>query len=296
MLPLSAPIWIAGLWWLLFRGRYRALAFAWLITAALILAMNPRVYYLFPAFPMLMAAGAVQFERLWPALAWIKPVYCALMVLMGAMIAPTLLPLLPPETYIRYAAATHLEQPRIENHKLGPLPQLFADQFGWEDMAVAVARVYNGLPADIRAAHRHLRPELRPGRRHRSLRSPLRTPARHQRSPELLLLGPPRVHRRKHDRHGRPPRRPRNESSPPCEKVGRVEHPYAMPYNHIDIFYCRGLKLPLAEALAPGEELALTRPSSVLQQRIDRRLRNRLIHLARRAAARDRRRSSARRL
>ena len=33
MLPLSAPIWIAGLWWLL-RGRYRALAFAWVITAA----------------------------------------------------------------------------------------------------------------------------------------------------------------------------------------------------------------------------------------------------------------------
>ena len=115
--------------------------------------MNPRVYYLFPAFPMLFAAGGVQFEA-WlarPRLAWIKPAYwCALMVLMGALLAPTLLPLLPPETYIRYVKATHLEQPRIENHKLGPLPQLFADQFGWEEMAAAVARVYNGLPADIR--------------------------------------------------------------------------------------------------------------------------------------------------
>jgi hypothetical protein len=31
------------------------------------------------------------------------------------------------------------------------------------------------------------------------------------------------------------------------EKVGRVEHPYAMPYNHVDVFYCRGLKEPLAQ-------------------------------------------------
>src|ERR1019366_2805533 len=98
----------------------------------------------FPAFPMLFAAGGVQWER-WlggPRTAWIKPVWCALMVLMGALLAPTLLPILPPETYIRYARATHLDPPRIENHRLGPLPQLFADQFGWEDMAAAVARAY----------------------------------------------------------------------------------------------------------------------------------------------------------
>jgi gamma-glutamylcysteine synthetase len=105
---------------------------------------------------MLFAAGGVQFEawlgrpRLGRIKRWVKPAYCALMVLMGALLAPTLIPLLPPETYIRYARATHLEQPRIENHRLGPLPQLFADQFGWEDMTAAVARVYYSLPAEIR--------------------------------------------------------------------------------------------------------------------------------------------------
>src|SRR5438309_3064626 len=25
---------------------------------------------------------------------------------------------------------------------------------------------------------------------------------------------------------------------------GRVEHPYSMPYEHIDIYYCRGMKWP----------------------------------------------------
>jgi hypothetical protein len=25
-------------------------------------------------------------------------------------------------------------------------------------------------------------------------------------------------------------------------KVARVDHPYSMPYQHFDVFYCRGLK------------------------------------------------------
>ncbi len=31
------------------------------------------------------------------------------------------------------------------------------------------------------------------------------------------------------------------------EKAARVEHPYSMPYEHFDVFYCRGLKQPLDE-------------------------------------------------
>ena len=153
MLPLSLPIWLAGLWYLFFdrQGkRFRVLGWAWAVTAAVIMALSPRIYYLFPAFPILFASGSVVWER-WLATVraqWVKRVYLMLMVLMSAALAPTLLPLLPPETYIRYAAATHLQQPRIENHRLGPLPQLFADQFGWEEMAATVARVYNGLPPE----------------------------------------------------------------------------------------------------------------------------------------------------
>jgi hypothetical protein len=44
-----------------------------------------------------------------------------------------------------------MQPPRIENCDLGPLPQLFADQFGWQEMAATVAGAYNSLPPDIRA-------------------------------------------------------------------------------------------------------------------------------------------------
>jgi hypothetical protein len=31
------------------------------------------------------------------------------------------------------------------------------------------------------------------------------------------------------------------------QKVASVYHPYSMPYEHFDVFYCRGLKQPLKE-------------------------------------------------
>ena len=34
---------------------------------------------------------------------------------------------------------------------MGPLPQLYADMFGWPEMTAVVARAYNSLPIDERA-------------------------------------------------------------------------------------------------------------------------------------------------
>lgn len=251
MFPLSLPVWLAGLWYYLFgaQGRpFRALGWAWLITVAIIMILNPRVYYVWPAFPLLFAAGAVQCEA-WlaaPRLRWIKPAWVTLMILLGAAFAPFAVPLLPVETYIRYSQATGFQPPKIETHRLGPLPQIYADQFGWEEMAAAVAKIYNGLPPDVRA----------------------RTAIFGQnygQAGAVDLFGP---------RYGLPraisghqsyflwgPRDYTGESVivmegwqadletkfASVEKVAHVGHPYAMPYEHFDIFYCRGLKWPLKE-------------------------------------------------
>jgi 4-amino-4-deoxy-L-arabinose transferase-like glycosyltransferase len=248
MLPLSAPVWIAGLWWLLFSREarpFRALGWAWVIAAALVEILNPRVYYLFPAFPLLFAAGGVACEA-WVARGWVRGVYVALMVAMAALIAPTVVPLLPPQTYIRYAEVTHLQQPRIENARLGPLPQLFADQFGWDDMAAAVARAYDALPPQMRErtgifaqnygqagaidffGPRYGLPPAISGHQNYFLWGP-----RGYTGESLIVMG---------DRRDR-----LEQIFASVEHVGRAEHPYSMPYEHIDIWYCRGLKEPLPQ-------------------------------------------------
>ena len=57
-----------------------------------------------------------------PRLGWVKLAYGALMVLAGALLAPTLIPLLLAETYIRYAAATRLQQPQDSKRAKLALP------------------------------------------------------------------------------------------------------------------------------------------------------------------------------
>lgn len=81
----------------------------------------------------------------------LRAMYVTLIVLMSAALAPLSSPVLSPEAYIRYQKTLGLEPPKAENQPTGPLPQHFADEFGWEDMVREVAKVYNALPADERA-------------------------------------------------------------------------------------------------------------------------------------------------
>jgi dolichyl-phosphate-mannose-protein mannosyltransferase len=156
MQPLALPIWICGLWVFLFSDSgkpYRALGCAYVVTLLALLLAGGRFYYLAPAYPMLLAAGAVAIER-WSESSnrrWLRAVYPAAVALTGLMIALNTLPLLPPETYIRYTQFIGISQPKFENRQASELPQFLADRFGWPEMAAAVAQVYDSLPADKRA-------------------------------------------------------------------------------------------------------------------------------------------------
>lgn len=74
-----------------------------------------------------------------------------MIILAGAALAPLSLPILSLETYIRYQHTLGFEPPKTEHQNTGPLPQHFADEFGWEDMTRAVAQVYNSLSPEERA-------------------------------------------------------------------------------------------------------------------------------------------------
>jgi len=210
--------------------------------------MSPRVYYLFPAFPVLFAGGGVLWEQ-WlarPRLAWIKFVYPVLMLLGGAVLAPLAIPLLPPETYVRYTKAIGLEQPRIEMNKLGPLPQIFADQFGWDEMAATVAGVYNSLPPDVRTrtaifaqtygqagaidlfGPKYGLPPAISGHQSYFLWGP-----REYRGESMIVMDDSKENLEKLFNS--------------VQKAGHVDHPYSMPYQHFDVFYCRGMHEPLTQ-------------------------------------------------
>ena len=48
----------------------------------------------------------------------------------GALFAPVIVPILPPDKLVAYMRAIHFEPPRTETSHTEALPQIFADQFG----------------------------------------------------------------------------------------------------------------------------------------------------------------------
>ncbi len=249
--PLSAPLWLGGLAWLLLDGegkRYRPLGIAYLVILGALLLMDGRVYYLAPAYPMLLAAGGVAAERLLSGrgLAWSHPAYLALLVAAGVLFAPMVLPCLPPETYVRYSKAIGMQPPRIETHRMGPLPQLLADRFGWKEMAAEAARIYHALPPQERAGARVYGQNYGQAGAVDMYGRALGLPpalsghlAYHQwgppaSDPTVLIVFDDE-------------REVLERLFESVERAGRVEHSYSMPYQHFDVWVCRKPKVSLRE-------------------------------------------------
>src|SRR5215831_12758005 len=150
--PGTLPLWLGGLFWLFGSRdgrRYRVIGIIYLVTLAEFIVLHGKSYYLAPAYPMLFAAGGVAVERIFAArLTWIKPVFLGAMMAMGSLCAPLVLPILPPEKLVAYMRAIHMEPPRTETSHTAALPQIFADQFGWEQMLGSVAHVYHHLRSE----------------------------------------------------------------------------------------------------------------------------------------------------
>jgi MFS family permease len=137
----TVPIWCAGLWYL-FRSQaarpFRILGWMYLVTLILFLVARGRDYYLAPAYPMLLAAGAVWGEG------WVgslqpgaqRSITRALWISLaiGALVVFSLtLPIAPIQSrWWRIADASN---------------NCFNSQIGWPELVATVAHVRDSLPA-----------------------------------------------------------------------------------------------------------------------------------------------------
>src|SRR5262249_11429338 len=128
MNPVAVPLAAAGLVFCFGStgARYRLLGWAFVFAYVVLTLLGTHPYFLAPAPPILFAAGAVGFERLRlrPRLVWIRPAYVALLALVGALLAPAVMPILPPRT------VAHVYGP--------PLTQPLADRLGWDGLSRSV--------------------------------------------------------------------------------------------------------------------------------------------------------------
>lgn len=154
--PATLPLWLGGLAALLLMPSlrpYRPLGIAFVAVLGLFLVQQAKPYYLAPAYPPLLAAGAIALERWrdrrqWN---WLAPVVAVLLLTSGTMVALLSLPILAPPTYARFSGALGITAPQEERQQLAALPQFLADRYGWENLAATVARVHAALPRNERA-------------------------------------------------------------------------------------------------------------------------------------------------
>jgi hypothetical protein len=241
---------MAGLWFFFFTregARFRLLGVAYGVVLGLMIVLKGKNYYLLPAYPMLFAAGAVLWEQLIQArrsLRWLQVALPLLILAGGLVMAPLALPVLPIETYLHYQRALGVKPLRTEVAHTSPLPQVFADMFGWPEMVETVAHVYHSLqPAErgkvaILARNygeagaidffgpRYGLPKAISPHQNYYLWGP-----RDYTGEIMIVLGADRETSK--------------EYCTRVEEAGTVNHPYATEY--YTIFICRGLKQPLRE-------------------------------------------------
>ena len=149
----NAPLWLMGLWYFFFHDdgkRFRPMAWMYVIVFCIMIAGNGKVYYLQSSYPGLLAGGAVLLEKIVSSrpLKWVTVAYPVLLGLMMVIGLPLTLPVLPVEKFIGYENALGIRPKAEEISSVGDLPQYYADQFGWEEFASSVAKIYATLTTE----------------------------------------------------------------------------------------------------------------------------------------------------
>jgi 4-amino-4-deoxy-L-arabinose transferase-like glycosyltransferase len=118
----------------------------------LMLLLHGKAYYAGPAYPVLIAVGALAIERSATRRPWLGRAAMGTMVIGAVVLWPLGVPSLSPAASIRYAAALGAAEAVETNQGVTlQLPQDFADMLGWRALTDSVGAVVQRLPADQRA-------------------------------------------------------------------------------------------------------------------------------------------------
>ena len=253
MNPVSIPVWLAGIWFLFFNKagkEYRIIGYIFLVSfLVLVINWHSKPEYLAPAFPLLFASGGVMFGRIasHKGFAWTRYAMPVLVSVVGFLLVPFALPVLPVQSFIKYSQVLGISPSTPEGHQLVTLPQYYADMFGWENMAATVSKVYLSLPPDEREKavvfaqnygeagaidffrDKYPLPGVICGHNNYWYWGPGDT----TRTTIIVIGG------RKEDHL---------KSCDSVEEAAVIKSEYAMPYEtNLPVFICRGLKLPISE-------------------------------------------------
>lgn len=157
MLMTLAPfiMLLLGIVFLLKEKKYRFLFFSVLIVVSVLMILRGKSYYTIGLIPFLIATGSVMIEK-YVRNHIARIIIPAFLVLTIIPVLPAGIPVYKQEGLVNYFK--YIEEKygtdagrRFEDGSIHSLPQDYADQLGWEELAKITAEAYNQIPDKSRA-------------------------------------------------------------------------------------------------------------------------------------------------
>jgi len=261
--PQTLPFWLAGLGFYFFSRRataYRVFGWAFVLTVAFFVVLHGKDYYSAPAYPVMLAAGAVVAETFFDSARFatrsklrtiLRGATFRVLVAISLVMTLLVLPVLPIDKFIALQKWIGVEPSRTEKNQIGAaLPQYYADEFGWPEMVEQVARVYHSLPPAQQAktaiytenygeagaidffGARYGLPKAICAHQNYFLWGP-----REYTGEIMILVGSQHIEEAR-------------EHFASVEVVAKLDNPYAMPHENRPILLARGLKGNLQQSWA----------------------------------------------
>ena len=127
----------------------RFLIIGWMFISIFIVFVlnNGKPYYMGVLFPVMIAAGVTGADSLIVKYinSWGRYVYILVLIPSMILITPFAIPILNVDAFINYSEFLGIKPASGERERLGILPQFYADRFGWKEMVGEVRDAYNKL-------------------------------------------------------------------------------------------------------------------------------------------------------
>jgi len=148
------PVWATGLGLLLFSSKwkqFRFFGFTFTFLFFLFYFIGAKFYFLIPMYSILIAVGSIKIEEYFNKqrvkkikIKIAKITVPIAYVILSLPLLPLIMPIIPVGQLVKFAAVMGVDAGvPVENQRLTNLPQHMADRFGWEEMVVQIADIYN---------------------------------------------------------------------------------------------------------------------------------------------------------
>ncbi len=157
MLLTASLLWVPGVVALFSQKflRFRSIGWMFVVTFAIILILSGKPYYTLGVYPVVIASGAIWWESILANRRGWRIALTAYVIIGALPIVPYGIPIFPIEQMESYCSWMSdnfgLNAPLMwEDGIQRPIPQDYADMFGWEECVANLSDYYHMLPKNIR--------------------------------------------------------------------------------------------------------------------------------------------------